>query len=105
MFITTNTISELAQQHANDQQNEQSEAVTEFGNEEDAEGSEDKDSNSISESEELRAIQIESESIRAAERLSQEHASKHVPRLGMTFTTSKEALVNSVLYCVCILFL
>jgi len=74
MFMTTSRISEPAQQHADDLQNERSEAVTEFGNEEDAEGSEDKDSNSISESEELRAIQIESESIRAAERLSQEHA-------------------------------
>jgi predicted FMN-binding regulatory protein PaiB len=100
MFMTTSRISELAQQHAADLENDQSEAVTEFGNEEnmvheeeqdgqgseggqevqgseqeqDAEGDENRDSNSISESEELMAIQMESESIRAAERLSQEHA-------------------------------
>lgn len=36
---------------------------------------------------ELRSIQFESESIEAAERLFQEHASKHVPRLGMTFNS------------------
>jgi acetone carboxylase gamma subunit len=41
--------------------------------------------------EELRAIQAENESIMAAERLSQEEASRHVPRLGMKFKTQKEA--------------
>ena len=41
--------------------------------------------------EELRAIQIESQSIMAAERLSHEHASRHVPQLGMKFKTTEDA--------------
>lgn len=72
----------------NDMDNEEN---TVHEGEQDAGDIEDKDSNSISKLEEIRANEIEGESIKAAERLSQEHASKHVPQLGMTFTNSEEA--------------
>lgn len=51
----------------------------------------DSESEELTEQEELEAIEAESQSIAAAERLSQENDSKHVPLLGMTFQTDAEA--------------
>ncbi|CAD6263687.1 unnamed protein product [Miscanthus lutarioriparius] len=111
MFITTSRIYELPQDDAGGLRNKESEAVLEFANEENmvheerqdeqgSEGEQDTEGNTTKQhlvaseeqdEAELRAIQIESQSIMAAERLSQEHASRHVPQLGMKFKTTEDA--------------
>lgn len=111
MFITTNRIYEPPQDDGDSLRNEESEAVPEFANEENmvheerqdeqgSEGEQDTEGNMTKQhlvaseeqdEEELRAIQIESQSIMAAERLSHEHASRHVPQLGMKFKTTEDA--------------
>ncbi|XP_066320250.1 protein FAR1-RELATED SEQUENCE 5-like [Miscanthus floridulus] len=111
MFITTNRIYEPPQGDVDSLRNEESEAVPEFANEENmvheerqdgqgSEGEQDTEGNMTKQhlvaseeqdEEELRAIQIESQSIMAAERLSHEHASRHVPQLGIKFKTIEDA--------------
>jgi len=111
MFITTSRIYEPPQDDADGLRNEESEAVPEFANEENmvheerqdeqgSEGEQDTEGNMTKQhlvaseeqdEEELRAIQIESQSIMAAECLSHEHASRHVPQLGMKFKTTEDA--------------
>lgn len=56
-----------------------------------ADDASDSDSEDLNEQEELEAIQAESQSIAAAERLSQETESSHVPLLGMKFETDNDA--------------
>jgi len=113
MFITTNRIYEPPQDDGDSLRNEESEAVPEFANEENmvheerqdgqgSEGEQDTEGNMTKQhlvaseeqdEEELRAIQIESQSIMAAEGLSHEHASRHVPQLGMKFKTTERRMI------------